>query len=226
MLTAVQKNSSHVAVVVEERPRAGEEHTHAACRDFDQLHPPGVGMTFSERVGFAAAVEVATTFATAMCFGEQSIRRLGWRRGNRSTQRDQQVVGQTVQKYPKTIGHVTVIAQPVGTEFTLQFLVAIFAFSAFGVLLVNALRQHAGTRTIGALQVDRALDDDPPRRRPRAGPVVKAREELLGSPDRSNCSRAYCRSSSLSRFRTLFMPIPTENSTSRRSHSSCTHGFG
>ena len=115
-----------------------------------------------------------------MCFGEQSIRRLGWRRGNRSTQRDQQVVGQTVQKYPKTIGHVTVIAQPVGTEFTLQFLVAIFAFSAFGVLLVNALRQHAGTRTIGALQVDRALDDDPPRRRPRAGPVVKAREEPLG----------------------------------------------
>ena len=41
------------------------------------------------------------------------------------------------------------IAQPVRTQLTFQFLVAVLAFAALGVFVIGTLRQRAGTWTIG-----------------------------------------------------------------------------
>ena len=78
------------------------------------------------------------------------------------------------------------IAQPIGTQFTLQFLVAILAFASFAVLVINAFGQRASARTvgnhgaaIGALGRHFALDDDPTRLLPRVSLIVETREEPL-----------------------------------------------
>ncbi len=142
-----------------------------------------LAVAFTQRVRLAATVEVSTTSTAAARFDGQGILIKvlalaffgGWV-GDRASQRHQHVVRQAVHEHAKAVGHVAMIAQPIGAQLTLQFLVAVLAFAAFGILVVSTLRKHrrAGTigyhgATVGTLGIRFALDDNPSRLRPRAG---------------------------------------------------------
>jgi len=134
-------------------------------------------VAFTQRVRLAATVEVSTTSTAAARFDGHGIfievlavAFFGWRVGDRASQRHQHIVRQAVHEHAKTIGHVAMITQPIGAQLTLQFLVAVLAFAALGILIVSALRKHrrAGTighhgATVGALGIRFALDDNPAR---------------------------------------------------------------
>jgi len=102
------------------------------------------------------------------------------------SQRHQQVVRQAVQEHAKAIRHVAMIAQPIGAQLALQFLVAILALAALGVGFIGSLRARACSGTVGqdgpavgALRIRFTLDDHPPRLGPRAGLILKTGEQPL-----------------------------------------------
>ena len=125
--------------------------------DFDQSRPPRFDVTFAERVAVAMTLEEAAAVGAGEGFGgemSRQVARFGQfvRRellSHRATQPDQQVQRDRVQGEPKEVGHKTVIAQTVGTQTALEFLVAVLALTALRVLVVDGLRQHLGTGTIG-----------------------------------------------------------------------------
>ncbi len=78
------------------------------------------------------------------------------------------------------------VAEAVGLQVALQFLVAVLALTAVGVAVVGSLRRDARTGPIrdyrpavGPLLVDFALDDDPPRLQPTFRLIGEGREQTL-----------------------------------------------
>ena len=112
-------------------------------------------MPFTQWIGLAAAIELATTRAPRGRFGGNFVRhlqrvrsllrqhfdrRFDRRRGNLATHLHQQVVGCAVQKHAEAIRHIAMIAQPIRAQITFQFLVAVLTFAAFAVLVVGTVR--------------------------------------------------------------------------------------
>ena len=70
VLRAVENGASDISEVVEKRPRSGQEHVDTSSGDFDprgdfdQPHPPGTGVTLTERIGLPATVPVPATRPT------------------------------------------------------------------------------------------------------------------------------------------------------------------
>ena len=78
------------------------------------------------------------------------------------------------------------VAEPIGLQPGLEFLVAILAFSAIGIGVVGGIRQDEGAGAIsdhrpaiGALGVRFALDDHPPLRGPGFGAIPEGRKQPL-----------------------------------------------
>ena len=78
------------------------------------------------------------------------------------------------------------IAEPVGLQAGLEFLVAVLAFAAIGVVVVGGLGQDERPgavgdhrAAIGALGIRFALDDHPALRGPGLGPIPEGREQPL-----------------------------------------------
>ena len=78
------------------------------------------------------------------------------------------------------------VAQAIGFEFALEFLVAVLALAAIRVFVVGALRHDASAWSIGhygpaigPLHMGFAFDDDPPRLRPTAGLILEGRKMSL-----------------------------------------------
>ena len=67
--------------------------------------------------------------------------RQGWI-GCHATYPYQQIGRRGVQIETKEVGHVAVIAESVGLESTLQFFVAVFAFTALGILVISSRGKH------------------------------------------------------------------------------------
>ena len=100
---------------------------------------------------WAATVELAATLTTGTCFNGNGIfvdvvADVSSGGGSAIVCRSDT---NTMQKYTKAIGHLAMIDSPIGAKFTLQFLVAVLTFAAFVVLVVNAVRQRAGSGAIG-----------------------------------------------------------------------------
>ena len=191
---AVEDSLPHVAEVGEEGPGPGQKDADTSRRrldasgDLDQPHPPSAGVPFTQGVRFSTAIEMAAAVASGEGFRRNRIGVgfCGRRCRDLLPQRDQHLVRQTRQEHPKAVGHVTMIAQPIRAQFALKFLVAILAFTAFGVFVISALRQSGSPRSVGhngttirALRIRFALHHHPPRRGPRLGPVPEAREQPL-----------------------------------------------
>jgi len=81
-----------------------------------------------------------------------------------------------VQIEPKQVGQIAVIAQAVGLQAALEFLVAILTLTTFGVLVVAGTGKHTRSGSVGdhgptvrALGKGFAFDDGPARLGPRPG---------------------------------------------------------
>ena len=132
---------------IEEGPVTGEADADDSCGDhdfrgdFDQAAAPSAGVAFAERIVCAASVVIAFAFASSQRRKGQFGVRFGLRwLGDVLPQADQQIVGRRVHVKSKQIGHVAVIAQPICAEAALEFLVAILALAAIGVLIVGRFR--------------------------------------------------------------------------------------
>src|SRR5260370_31554761 len=84
------------------------------------------------------------------------------------------------------IGHEAMIAGAVDRQTALEFLVAVLAFAALGVVVVGSLGDDAGTgpvgddeTAIGPLGVGLGLDDDPAGTIPRTGLIPEGVAESL-----------------------------------------------
>ena len=156
--------------------------------DFDQLGAPRRGMALSQWIGLATLVEMLPLLLGCARFQRQfriHARRL--RRGrHESPQANQEIVRQRMHHQPKQIGHVAMVAQAIGLESALEFLVAVLALAAIRILIVGALRYDASARpirhhgpAIGPLRMGFAFDDDPPRLRPTSGLILEGRKMSL-----------------------------------------------
>lgn len=118
--------------------------------DFHQAASPGAGVTFAEWIVFASSVVVAFAIASFPLRDRQFGGRLGPRwLGDVSPQTDQQIVSPRVQVESKQVGQVAMVTQPIRTQTTFEFLVAILALAAFGVFVVGRCGQDVGAASMG-----------------------------------------------------------------------------
>ncbi len=169
----VQHGLRDFSIVIQIGPTAGKPDQDAAGAGndfgghFDQAGLPCRGMSFAERILLATLVEVTAALIAGQCFGG-NLWVLFCRRwiGHGTPQSHQQVVGGTVQVESKQIGQIPVVAEPIGVQSALEFLVAIFTFPALDVCVVSGLRKNRCTGTVGhnrptvcSLRVRFALDE-------------------------------------------------------------------
>src|SRR5262249_37713006 len=100
--------------------------------DFDQLGAPSRSVALSQRVRLTTLLEMPPLLLGRARFQWQ-FRLDAWRlRRDRHhpPQTNEQIVCQRVHHQPEQIGHIAMVAQAIGLEFALEFLVAVLALAA------------------------------------------------------------------------------------------------
>ncbi len=78
-LRIADKRAPNVAEEGQEGPTTRKQNSYStrgdldSRRDFDQHQPPGASVTFAQRIGLPAAVELLTTLAAAGGFGRNFV---------------------------------------------------------------------------------------------------------------------------------------------------------
>ena len=134
-----QNGLGDAAVFVGEGPARAEADQHAAGADgdlgggFGQALAPGAGEAFAQRIVLAAAVEPRVAVSSGEGFGGDVAVQVGqvdrdWTRGG-SSQADEQVQRGGVQIESKEVGEEPMVAQAIGRQFALEFLVAVLTLA-------------------------------------------------------------------------------------------------
>ena len=179
----LKKTLADLAVMFQVGPTGREFHPDASCRltdsggHLDQPGSPGARLAFPQRVLLAALVVPSPTLPAGQGLGRHfGLTRRGRQVGHEVSQADEQVVGRRVQVEPEQVGEVAMVAEAIGLQGHLEFLVAVLALAAVGVGIVGGSGQHSGAGSvgdhgpaIGALGMGLALDDHPTLDGPRLG---------------------------------------------------------
>src|ERR1700740_2271024 len=95
-------------------------------------------------------------------------------------------MSRSVQIEPEEVGQKTMITGAINLQVALEFLVAIFGFTAGSVVIVSSLGHDAGAwpirdneAAVGALGIGLGLADHPARSRPRVGLIPESVKQAL-----------------------------------------------
>jgi hypothetical protein len=116
---------------------AASAHDNFRC-PFDEERSPGTRLSLGQRIALPTTLIMTPTLGIVQRlrrnFGHRFRRR---RQGHRLAKAHEQVERGSVQIEPKEVAHEAVIAGAVDLQTALEFLVAILAFAALGVVVIG-----------------------------------------------------------------------------------------